>query len=123
VDLDNDGDLDLVTLDMNDKPQILRSNLSESAKINYAKITLQGINSNRNAIGATVVVKSGEKTLTRFVDGKSGYLAQSVTPLYFGLGESSKIDSISVNWPSGKRQTLTTDIELNRLINIQEPSQ
>ncbi len=52
-------------------------------------------------IGATVRAKAGNRTFMKYNDGKSGYLAQSVLPLYFGLGEATKIDRIEIDWPSG----------------------
>jgi hypothetical protein len=51
--------------------------------------------------GATVREKAGNRTFTKYNDGKSGYLAQSVLPRYFGLGEAAKIDRIEIDWPSG----------------------
>ncbi len=85
-DLDNDGDLDIVVNDFNSQPQILVSNLAQKAKIHWLKIVLNGTSSNRNGLGAIVRVYAGKRTYFRYNDGKSGYLAQSVLPLYFGLG-------------------------------------
>src|SRR6185503_9023954 len=81
-DLDNDGDLDLVTNDLNDRPQVLISNLTEKKPIRFLKIRLIGTRSNRDGLGATVTVRAGGKRLTQYHDGKSGYLAQSAFPLY-----------------------------------------
>ena len=120
VDLDDDGDLDLVTNDFNDHPRVLISNLTEKKQIHYLKIKLNGTVSNRDGLGATVRVLCGSRTYTRYHDGKSGYLSQSSMPLYFGLGDSAKIDSIEVNWPSGKKQTLSEGIPRNRLLMITE---
>jgi len=53
-------------------------------------------------------------------DGTSGYLAQSVLPLYFGLGEAEKVDQIEVDWPSGRRQILT-GLGANQTLQINEP--
>ena len=119
-DLDNDGDLDIVTNEMNDRPQVLISNLTQKKAVHFLKIKLTGTASNRDGLGATVKVRAGGKTYTRFNDGKSGYLAQSSVPLYFGLGGATKVDSIEVRWPSGKKQVLTNYLPLNKLINIQE---
>ena len=119
-DLDGDGDLDIVTNEQNDRPQVLISNLSEKRPIHFLKIKLAGTASNRDGLGATVKVHSGSKTYTRYHDGKSGYLAQSSMPLYFGLGAARKIDRIEVLWPSGKKQTLTEAIPTNTLLTITE---
>ena len=120
-DLDNDGDLDIVTNDFNSEPQVLISNLAQRKKIHWLKIVLTGTTSNRNALGATVRVRAGGQTYTKYNDGKSGYLAQSVLPLYFGLGDATKVDSVSVDWPSGRKQAVTTGIEINQTLQITEP--
>jgi hypothetical protein len=120
LDLDGDGDLDIVTNEMNDHPQVLISNLSQNRKIHFLKVQLVGTVSNRDGLGATVKVHSGGKTYTRFSDGKSGYLAQSSMPLYFGLGDAAKIERIDVLWPSGKKQTLSEGIPTNTLLTITE---
>ena len=119
VDLDNDGDLDIVTLDFNDRPQVLISNLSDRRQIHYLKVELAGVRSNRDGLGATVKLHAGDKTWTQYRDGKSGHLAQSSLPLYFGLGEVDKIDSIEVLWPSGIKQNVERPA-LNRVIKIRE---
>ena len=119
-DLDDDGDLDLVTNDFNDHPRVLVSDLSEKKQIHYLKIKLVGTVSNRDGLGATIKVYSGSKTYTRYHDGKSGYLSQSSMPLYFGLGDTAKIDRIEVLWPSGKKQALSVGIPTNTLLTITE---
>ena len=77
--------------------------------------------SNRNGLGATVHVHSGGNIFTRYNDGKSGYLSQSVLPLYFGLGDTDKIDRIEVVWPSGRKQILTDGLRPNQALQITEP--
>lgn len=120
-DLDDDGDLDIVTLDMGSEPQVLISNLSEKQPPHFVKIRLVGKASNRDGLGARVQVVAGSKTYVQDYDGKSGYLAQSSLPLYFGLGEATKIDRIEVLWPSGRKQTLSENLPLNHVIQISEP--
>jgi hypothetical protein len=121
VDLDGDGDIDIVTNEFNGKPQILVSNLSERRAIQFLKIVLRGTRSNRDALGAavTVITPNGRRIL-RVNDGKSGYLSQSDLPLYFGLGESDHADSIEVLWPSGQRQTVAGPIKAGQSIEIVE---
>jgi enediyne biosynthesis protein E4 len=120
-DLDNDGDLDIVVNDFNSQPQILVSDLAQKAKIHWLKIVLNGASSNRNGLGATVRVYAGGRTYFRYNDGKSGYLAQSVLPLYFGLGAATKVDRVEVDWPSGRKQVVTTGLQENRTLSIVEP--
>ena len=123
LDLDNDGDLDIVTNDLNDRPQILFSNLTEKKQINFLKINLVGTKSNRDGLGATVKVRVGGKVLTQYHDGKSGYLSLSSLPLYFGLGDATKVDAVEVLWPSGRRQTLVKEFPINRVLRITEGEQ
>lgn len=123
LDLDEDGDLDIVAHEMIGRPQILVSDLSARKPIHFLKIKLTGTISNREGLGATVKVHGGSKTFTRYHDGKSGYLAQSSMPLYFGLGETDKAERIEVIWPSGRKQTLTENIPANTLLEIVEPRQ
>ncbi len=119
-DLDQDGDLDIVTLEMNQPPMVLTSNLSEKKELNYLKVELVGSKSNKSGIGATVRVIAGNDVYTKKQDGKSGYLSQSLYPLYFGLGNHTEVDRVEVTWPSGEFQTVDHAIELNRLITISE---
>ena len=119
-DLDGDGDLDIVTNEMNDRPQVLVSALAQMRRIRFLKIQLSGSRSNRPGLGATVKVRLGGRTLTQCSDGKSGYLSQSSLPLYFGLDHAERVDSVEVHWPSGTRQIVDRDIVLNQLMTIQE---
>ncbi|MFN8007720.1 MAG: CRTAC1 family protein [Terriglobia bacterium] len=119
-DLDNDGDLDIVTNEFNSAPQILISNLAEKHPIHFLKIDLKGTLSNRNGLGAKVTVTAGNLTITRWQDGKSGYLSQSVLPLYFGLGKATQVDRVEVLWPSGVRQTVDKPAVRNSVLLIVE---
>ena len=121
LDMDEDGDLDIVTNEFFDRPQVLMSNLSAGGSLHYVKIRLVGRRSNRDGLGALVRVKAGGKTWTQQHDGKSGYLSQSSMPLYFGLGESTAIESVEVLWPSGIRQVIKEDRGINKLWTLTEP--
>jgi hypothetical protein len=119
-DLDNDGDLDIVTNDFNSAPQVLVSNLSAKRRIHWLKVKLIGTTSNRDGLGAFVRVTSGGRTLTKYNDGKSGYLSQSSLPLYFGLGDAQKVDRVEVDWPSGHKQSITEGLRPNEVLQITE---
>ena len=116
-DLDNDGDLDIVTNDFNTPPQVFISDLAQRRKVSFLKVNLVGSKSNRNGLGAQVTVFAGNLKITKTQDGKSGYLSQSALPLYFGLGDAKKVDSIEVLWPSGHKQTVShTELNATSLI-------
>ena len=119
-DLDQDGDLDIVTNDFGGHPMVLVSNLSEKKAINYLEVELEGKTSNRDGLGAIVEVRVNGGKLLDVHDGKSGYLSQSRKPLYFGLGEATQVEGVMVKWPSGTTQTLGADIKANQKIRITE---
>jgi hypothetical protein len=120
-DLDNDGDLDLVTSEFNAAPQVLVSNLSQAHAINWLQIKLIGAASNRDGLGALVKVETAHGTYTKQYDGKSGYMSQSSMPLYFGLGEDKAVTRVEVRWPSGRTQVISQGIKVNDTLRISEP--
>ncbi len=119
-DLDGDGDLDVMTNEFNGEPLVLVSNLAQSDhEFSYLKVSLEGVGSNRNGIGARVMVEADDAVYTQVLDGKSGYLSQSVKPLYFGLGDADTVDKVRVHWPSGTEQIVESP-QINRLLQIRE---
>ncbi|MEW6160750.1 MAG: CRTAC1 family protein [Verrucomicrobiota bacterium] len=122
-DLDEDGDLDIVTAEMNDRPQVLISDLSKQKPVRYLQIKLAGSKSNRDGLGAVVKVHVGKQVMTQVHDGKSGFLSQSSMPLYFGLGAAAQVDRIEILWPSGIRQEIAGPIPGNRQMVVTEAGQ
>jgi cytochrome oxidase Cu insertion factor (SCO1/SenC/PrrC family) len=120
VDLDGDGDLDIVTNEYNDVPQILISNLAEKRAVHFLNVRLEGTRSNRDGLGSLVTVEAKGRSQLQVQDGKSGYLAESQLPLYFGLGEADHADSIKVKWPTGKEQILRGPIRSGALVVVKE---
>jgi hypothetical protein len=119
-DIDNDGDLDIVTNEFNAEPMVLVSNLTEKTNVHFLKVRLLGTKSNRDGLGARVVVHTKSGTYTKIYDGQSGYLSQSSYPLYFGLGEDDSIKKIEVTWPAGATQVITGPIAINSLVTVTE---
>jgi len=122
-DLDQDGDLDIVTNEFHDGPMVLLSNLAEKKAIKWLQVRLAGTaaagGSNRDGLGAVVTVEAGGNSYTQVHDGVSGYLSHSVIPLYFGLGEAGSVERVTVQWPSGKKQ-VAEDATVNALLTVTE---
>jgi len=122
LDLDGDGDLDIVTNEFNAGPQVLVSDLAQRHQVHFLKIRLRGTRSNRQGLGAqvTVVLPDGRRLLKVF-DGKSGYLSQSDLPLYVGLAGADHAAAIEVRWPSGRRQNVAGPVKAGETIDVVEP--
>jgi enediyne biosynthesis protein E4 len=120
VDVDGDGDLDIVTNDFGTPPMVLISNLTEKTRVHYLAVKLTGTASNRNAIGAIVKITAGGTTYTKMMDGNTGYLSHGIYPLYFGLGAADAVSGVDVQWPSGKHQTVPPPFQVNSLIEVRE---
>jgi hypothetical protein len=120
LDLDGDGDLDIVTSEFHAEPQVLVSDLAQRRAVRRLEVELVGTRSNRDGIGAVVQLTAGGAVLTRQRDGKSGYLSQSSLPLYFGLGER-RPERLEVRWPSGAVQTVE-DLPAEGKVTVVEPA-
>jgi hypothetical protein len=122
LDLEGDGDLDIVTNEFNAPPQVLTSDLAQKRHVNFLKVRLRGTRSNREGLGAQVtVVLPDTRRILKVMDGKSGYLSQSDLPLYFGLGDADHASALEVRWPSGRRQTVAGPVPAGRTIDVVEP--
>ncbi|MEL7342364.1 MAG: ASPIC/UnbV domain-containing protein, partial [Bacteroidota bacterium] len=124
VDLDLDGDLDYVVNNIND-PVFVYRNQSQPTKENpkhYLRVKLQGANPNPAAIGAKVELWSGDLYLYDEHFLSRGYISSVEPILHFGLGKRTRIDSLRVIWPGGRKQTVLKDIAPDQLlaVDIQE---
>jgi hypothetical protein len=107
ADFDGDGDLDVVLVANGGEARILRN---DAPKTNHwARLDFRGdgVKSNRSAIGATVVIEAGGRTMQRQISGGRGYLSQSELVLTVGLGEATKIDKLTVRWPGRAAESQT----------------
>ena len=98
-DFDNDGDVDILVMNMGEPPSLLRNDLPRGP--HWVSLLLEGTRSNRSAIGATVTLTSGSLRQTAAVLSQSSFLSQSDRRLHFGLGSANRYDRITVHWPSG----------------------
>jgi enediyne biosynthesis protein E4 len=117
-DLDGDGRPEIVIVNMNDKPTLLKN---VGPRQNAIAITLTGTRSNRSAIGARCTIEAGGlRQMAEVVSGGS-YFSQNSLTLYFGLGKSEKVDRIEVRWPAGETQ-VWPGMAANRTIGLTEGS-
>jgi hypothetical protein len=115
-DFDNDGDLDILIMNENEVPSLLRNDVIPAH--HWLKLKLIGAKSNRSAIGAKAVVRYGNKLQAKEVLSQSSYLSANDPRLHFGLGEETTAE-VSIRWPSGLQQTFKT-IAANQLVTILE---
>jgi hypothetical protein len=102
-DFDNDGDVDMLIVNMNEPPSLLRNDLR--GQDHWIKVKLIGTKSNRSAIGARVLVHYGEKKQAQSLVSQSSYYSANDPRLHFGLGAAQVVD-IAVFWPSGAIERL-----------------
>ena len=115
-DFDNDGDIDVLIVNLNEPPSLLRNDLS--GKQNWLKITLAGVKSNRSAIGARVLVHYGGKVQAQTVLSQSSFYSANDRRLHFGLGSSQTAD-VEIFWPSGLDEK-HAGVPANQLIMFRE---
>jgi hypothetical protein len=115
-DLDGDGALESVVINMNAAPSMLRN---VAAKGYALLVQLEGVKSNRSAIGAKVRVEAGGRSQVQEVRSGSSYASQPDFRLHFGLGTADAVDRIEIQWPSGKVEA-TTKVPANHRFIIRE---
>jgi hypothetical protein len=103
-DLDGDGQPEIVIVNMNEPPSLLKNMGTHRHAL---VVSLAGTKSNRSAIGAQVTVQTGKHRQTQAVLSGGSYLSQNDFSLYFGLGDSAQVDRLEVRWPSGAAQQWT----------------
>jgi hypothetical protein len=116
-DVDNDGDLDVLVMNMNEPPSLLRNDYK--GKNAWVSVLLEGTPSNRSGLGASVLVTAGGRTQARAVLSQSSYYSHDDLRAHFGLGNAARIDAIEVRWPSGGRDRLT-DVRAGQVVRIKE---
>lgn len=119
VDLDNDGDLDLVVNNINQQASVYQNTSRESGNTSYLAIKLKGIATNTDAIGAKVYVYSPGNLQYQEVNRNRGYLSAVSTTLNFGLGKQTSVDSVRIIWPDQSVQVLT-NVKADQLLVIAE---
>jgi hypothetical protein len=118
ADLWNSGAVDVIVANQN-QPAVLYRDYPDSAN-HWIAFKLIGTRSNRSAIGAEVVLETGDLKQRRVIDGGSGFASQNDRRLHFGLGSREWVDRVVIYWPSGKQQVVLRPA-IDRFITITEP--
>jgi hypothetical protein len=121
ADIDGDGYLDVVLTANGGPARLLRNNGGTGN--NWIRLVLEGdgVHSNRSAIGARLTLEAGGVVQHQQVTSARGYLSQSELPITFGLGKTTKVDRVTVQWPGkngGKEEW--TDLAINRVHTLKQ---
>lgn len=116
-DFDNDGDIDVVVVNLNEPPSLLRNNLKSPN--HWLTLQLKGRKSNRSAIGARVTATYGTRKQAQEVHSQASYYSVNDQRLHFGLGAVTKAD-LEIRWPSGAVQKMT-GVAADQILPIEEP--
>jgi hypothetical protein len=117
-DFDNDGDMDVLIMNVNEPPTLLRNDAPPRNQ--WLKIRLEGTKSNRSAIGARVLVRYGGKVQVQELLSQSSFLSSNDPRLHFGLGAATIAD-VEVHWPSGLVESVKA-VASNQLLTLREGS-
>jgi len=117
-DFDNDGDVDILIVNQNEPPSLLRNDVTGGN--HWIKIKLVGTKSNRSAIGACVIARYGDNVQAQEVLSQSSYLSANDSRLHFGLGPATTVN-LEIRWPSGQSEKLTA-VAADQLVFVTEGS-
>jgi len=116
-DVDNDGDLDVLISNSDQKPTLLINQIGQ--RKNWVLLKLIGTRSNRDAIGAQIVIATENSNQKDQITGGGSYLSASDLRVHFGLGSSETIKTLKITWPSGTEDVLR-DVKVNQVVSITE---
>jgi len=116
-DLDNDGDIDVVVGDLDAAPSVLRNEGGDGN--HWITLELAAVKGTPLAIGARITLTAGGVVQTEEIRSGGSYLSQNDLRVHFGLAKSTRVDSVTSRWPSGKTETIK-DLEADKFYSILE---
>ena len=117
-DFDNDGDIDVLIVNLNEPPSLLRNDVESGH--HWLKVKLVGVKSNRSAIGATVIAHYGERMQAQAVTSQTSFYSANDSRLHFGLGQETTAD-LEIRWPNGAIEKVL-EVAADQLVIIKEGS-
>jgi len=122
ADYDNDGYIDGFIVNLGTKGILIHSNLPPlEVRNHWLTLKLRGTKSNRDGFGARLEAVAGDLRQSVQAVSHSGYLSQCDPRPHFGLGRHTKVDKLTIYWPSGTVQTLE-NIQADQILSVTEPS-
>lgn len=121
ADLDGDGDLDIVTNNLNAEAFIYRNNSNEQTKNNFLHVDVKGIGLNTQAVGSKITIWLQGRQQMATVAATRGFQSAVATGLHFGLGIRDRVDSLVVVWPDGQQQSISHPA-INDVLTLQQPA-
>jgi hypothetical protein len=119
LDFNKDGKIDILVSNFGANGGIQYFQNTSTNSNNWLQLKLEGVQSNRDAVGARITVQAGELTLTDEVNAGSGYAAQNSLWQHFGLGDYTTVDLITIRWPSGQVDEIE-NVNSNQALTIIE---
>ncbi len=119
-DFDNDGDIDVLVTNLNDRPALLRNDTPRGNR-HWLTVSLVGQPPNRDAIGAVARMEVGALRQMRQRMSGGSYLSQHDPRLHFGLGDHAKVDRLEVTWPDGSK-SIMQDVRPDQLLTVRQGS-
>jgi hypothetical protein len=116
-DLDNDGDLDVVIVNLAENATVLRNDTANGN--HWLQVTCVGHKSNRGGVGSTIRLRAGNRQQMRLVSGAGSFLSHNDIRAHFGLGTASTVSELRVTWPSGA-ETVFHDLEADHHLRVDE---
>ncbi|PRY16354.1 VCBS repeat protein [Pontibacter ummariensis] len=125
ADLDNDGDLDIVTSNVDEEPFVYQNMVAERAREakdkaenrHYLRVKFEGNATNKTGIGAKVALRYGDKMQVAEQYPFRGFQSTVENTLHFGLGPTERVDAVEVTWPDGSYQLLK-DVKADQVLTV-----
>jgi hypothetical protein len=117
ADIDADGDLDVLLTQVAGAPLLLRND--QDIGHHWLRVVLEGRGGNRDALGAQLELRTGERIQRRIATFTRSYQSQVEKPITFGLGDAERVDRLEIQWPDGSRSVLK-DVGVDQILHVEQ---